>query len=70
MLERLWGFKRDGEREVQPVEILTSEEFEAELDKKTMHLLGMTLSEFQARITTGDVPDTPAVTHLRFLAGV
>jgi len=51
-------------------EVLSAQEFETEMEKKAVTLLGMNLGEFRARASVGELPDTPAVDHLRFLLGV
>jgi hypothetical protein len=68
VLSRIWN--RHAEADHRPIEILDPEEFETELEKKVLRLLDMTLSEFRFHAKTGELPVSPAVDHLRFLAGV
>jgi hypothetical protein len=50
--------------------VLTPQQAEIELEKKSQRLLGMSLAEFRERVDTGEIPDTPAVDHMRFLLDV
>lgn len=56
--------------EDQGADILDVEQFEMEMEKRAITMLGMSLVEFRRRAGAGDLPETPAVDHLRFLLGV
>lgn len=67
-LARLWDRRRDDADTIGY--LLTAAEFETEMEKRSINMLGMSLSEFRARAAEQALPDTPAVDHLRFLLGV
>ena len=68
-LGRLWDRRREHEAESDFLE-LTIEEFETEMEKRSIDMLGMNLHEFKEKAKVEALPDTPAVDHLRFLLGV
>ena len=64
---RIWKRRRDEDR---PVDVVSVAEFNAVLEKRALKMLDMDLHEFRVRAAEGDLPESPAVDHLRFLLGV
>lgn len=65
-----WFGSRHRHEEVEVGDVLTAEDFETVLEKRALTMLGMDLDEFKARLMEGELPESPAVDHLRFLLGV
>lgn len=67
---RLFRWRRRPHSEQSSDDVLSAQEFEVEMEKKTITMLGMDLHEFRSRALEGELPETPAADHLRFLLGV
>lgn len=61
--------KLKGARSRRDARVMTVKELRSEYDRLTRKLLGMTGQEFAAKAKADQLPESPAVDHLKFLLG-
>lgn len=65
---RIWSRRRD-EQPLEGMVLLSRSDFDEVLARRVRALLDMDIDEFRSRAATDELPETPAVDHLRFLIG-